>query len=54
MVPDAQALCWRAKARRQQDGKRHDQAAWIVEGQRVMGWREALNELGLAYPGILR
>jgi hypothetical protein len=26
----------------------------LVEGQRVMGWREALNELDLAYPGRLR
>jgi putative transposase len=41
-------------ARRQQDGKRHDQPARLVEGQRVMGWRDALNELDLAYPGRLR
>ena len=26
----------------------------LVEGQRVMGWREALGELGIAYPGRLR
>jgi transposase-like protein len=38
-------------ARRQETGKRHDQPARLVEGQRVMGWREALNELDLAYPG---
>jgi putative transposase len=41
-------------ARRQQDGKRHDQPARLVEGQRVTGWRDALNELDLAYPGRLR
>ena len=42
------------EARRQQTGKRSDQPARIVEGQRVMGWREALNELDTAYPGRLR
>jgi putative transposase len=41
-------------ARRQQTGKRSDQPARLVEGQRVMGWREALNELETAYPGRLR
>jgi transposase-like protein len=41
-------------ARREQTGKRSDQPARLVEGQRVMGWREALNELDLAYPGRLR
>jgi putative transposase len=41
-------------ARRQQTGKRCDQPARLVEGQRVMGWREALNELDSAYPGRLR
>ena len=41
-------------ARRQQTGKRSDQPARLVEGQRVMGWREALNELDSAYPGRLR
>jgi putative transposase len=40
-------------ARRQQTGKRSDPAR-LVEGQRVMGWREALNELDSAYPGRLR
>jgi hypothetical protein len=39
-------------ARRQETGKRSDQPARLVEGQRVMGWRGALNEL--AYPGRLR
>ena len=38
-------------ARRQETGKRHDQPARLVEGQRTMGWREALNELDTAYPG---
>jgi putative transposase len=41
-------------ARRQATGKRSDQPARLVEGQRVMGWREALNELDDAYPGRLR
>jgi putative transposase len=41
-------------ARRQQTGRRSDQPARLVEGQRVMGWREALNELDSAYPGRLR
>jgi putative transposase len=41
-------------ARRAQTGKRSDQPARLVEGQRVMGWREALNELDTAYPGRLR
>ena len=35
-------------------GKRSDQPARLVEGQRVAGWREALNELDSAYPGRLR
>ena len=42
------------QARRQQTGKRSDQPARLVEGQRVMGWREALNELDSAYPSRLR
>jgi putative transposase len=41
-------------ARRQETGKRSDQPARLVEGQRVMGWREALNELDDACPGRLR
>jgi putative transposase len=41
-------------ARRAQTGKRSDQPARLVEGQRVMGWREALNELDSAYPDRLR
>jgi putative transposase len=38
-------------ARKAETGKRSDQPARLVEGQRVMGWREALNELAVAYPG---
>jgi len=38
------------EARRAQTGKRSDQPAKLVEGQRVMGWRDALNELDQAYP----
>ncbi len=41
-------------ARRQVSGKRSDQPARLVEGQRVQHWREALNELDKAYPGRLR
>jgi putative transposase len=44
----------RAARRSQTGGKRHDQPARLIEGQRVMGWREALNELDLSYPGRLR
>jgi transposase-like protein len=42
------------QARRQATGQRSDQPARLVEGQRVMGWREALNELDTAYRGRLR
>jgi putative transposase len=31
-----------------------DKRARLVVGQRVTGWREALNELDTAYPGHLR
>jgi transposase-like protein len=41
-------------ARRQETGKRSDQPARMVEGQRVTGWREALNELDTAYPDRIR
>ncbi|MEP7025025.1 MAG: IS256 family transposase, partial [Actinomycetota bacterium] len=41
-------------ARRQATGKRSDQPARLVEGQRVLCWREALNELDTAYPDRLR
>jgi transposase-like protein len=40
--------------RRQKTGKRSDQPQRLIEGQRVMGWREALGELDIAYPGRLR
>jgi len=42
------------QTRRQETGRRSDQPARLVEGQRVAGWREALNELDTAYPGRLR
>jgi putative transposase len=41
-------------ARRQVSGKRSDQPARLVEGQRVLHWREALLELDAAHPGRLR
>jgi putative transposase len=41
-------------ARRAQTGKRSDQPAKMVEGQKVMGWRDVLTELDAAYPGRLR
>ncbi len=41
-------------ARRAQTGKRSDQPARLVEGQRVLTWREALTELDKAYPGRIR
>jgi transposase-like protein len=40
--------------RREETGKRHDQPARLIEGQRVTGWREALNELDTAYPGRIK
>jgi transposase-like protein len=40
--------------RRGETGKRSDQPARLIEGQRVMGWREALGELAIAYPGRMR
>jgi putative transposase len=41
-------------ARRQETGKRSDQPCRLIEGQRCTGWREALNELAIAYPGRIR
>jgi putative transposase len=41
-------------ARKAETGKRADQPVRLIEGQRVMGWREALNELAVAYPGRIR
>ncbi len=40
--------------RREETGKRHDQPARLIEGQRTTGWREALNELDTAYPGRIK
>jgi putative transposase len=40
--------------RRTTTGKRADQPARLIEGQRVMGWREALSELAIAYPGRMQ
>jgi transposase-like protein len=40
--------------RREETGKRHDQPARLIEGQRATGWREALNELDTAYPGRIK
>jgi hypothetical protein len=42
------------EARRQQDGKRHDQPARLVEGQCGMGWPKALNGLDTAHPDRVR
>jgi putative transposase len=45
----------RERARHRDDpGKRNDQPARLIEGQRTMGWREALNELDTAYPGRIK
>jgi putative transposase len=41
-------------ANRAKDGKRNDQPARLIEGQRTYGWREALNELEIAYPGRIK
>ena len=41
-------------ARRAQTGKRADQPARLVEGQKVISWREAVLELEEAFPGRLR
>jgi putative transposase len=41
-------------ARRQDTGKRSDQPGRLIEGQRAAGWREALSELDVAYPGRIR
>ena len=41
-------------ARRAQTGKRSDQPAKMVEGQRVMGWRDVVSALDEACPGRLR
>jgi hypothetical protein len=41
-------------ARRRDTGKRSDQPCRLVEGQRCTGWREALGELAVAYPGRIK
>jgi putative transposase len=41
-------------AHRDDPGKRNDQPARLIEGQRTMGWHQALNELAIAYPGRIR
>jgi putative transposase len=43
----------RERLARRATGKRTDQPARLVEGQRVLTWREALTELDKAYPGRL-
>jgi putative transposase len=44
----------RERIARRATGKRTDQPARLVEGQRVLTWREALTALDKAYPGRLR
>ena len=44
----------RERLARRATGKRADQPARMVEGQRVLAWREALTALDKAYPGRLR
>lgn len=41
-------------AKREKNDKHAFTPARLVEGQRVAGWREALNELNTAYPGRIR
>lgn len=45
----------RERAAKRDNGDKHAfQPTRLVEGQRVAGWREALNELAIAYPGRIR
>jgi putative transposase len=45
----------RKRAAKQEQGDKHAfTPTRLVEGQRVAGWREALNELAIAYPGRIR
>jgi transposase-like protein len=47
----------RARERAAQNGKpghRSGMPGRLIEGQRTTGWREALNELAVAYPGRIR
>jgi hypothetical protein len=42
----------RERAANRQAGEPHpDRPARLIEGQRTIGWREALTELEIAYPG---
>jgi putative transposase len=44
----------RERTARKNSGKRADQPARMVEGQKVIGWREAVLELEKTFPGRLR
>jgi hypothetical protein len=51
-LPDRHGSRPRARAAREAEtGKRAAQPARLIEGQRVTGWREALNELAVTYLG---
>ena len=39
---------------RKETGNRSDHPARLIEGQKTIGWREALNELDIAYPGRIK
>ena len=41
----------RERAANRQAGERADTPCRLIEGQRTIGWREALTELEIAYPG---
>jgi putative transposase len=41
-------------ARKTKSGKRNGIPGRLIEGHRTIGWREALNELAIAYPGRIR
>jgi putative transposase len=41
-------------ARKGKPGNRPGMPGRLIEGQRTIGWREALNELAIAYPGRIR
>jgi putative transposase len=40
--------------RKGKPGNRPGMPGRLIEGQRTYGWREALNELAIAYPGRIR
>jgi putative transposase len=44
----------RERAANRHTGQRADRPARLIEGQRCIGWREALTELETAYPGRIR